>query len=226
MTAEVQRLPRRSRVQHRDLLVGEGSGRRRRDGGALGRGIVARDHHRPAPWVGPGEHRVAEGVAGPVHSGSLGVEDAEDAVVAGVGAQGRELRSHHRGHRLLLVDGGLQHDGQVGRLGYRPGEVAVVAAHRRARVSAHEGGSLQPSQPVGPQLLHRQPGQCLEPGHEDGAGVVGVAGGQAIRVGDCQGRPPGVSGQGDGARATLVRYAHIRKGRSANRSCRAVDGLP
>ena len=43
----------------------------------------------PPHGVRSGEHAVAQGVAGPVHAGALAVEDAQNAVVAGVGAQGQ-----------------------------------------------------------------------------------------------------------------------------------------
>ena len=216
VAAQVQCLAGRARIQHRYVHVGEGPGRRRRDGRALGLGVVARDHHRAAARVRSGEHAVAQGVAGPVHAGPLAVEDAQNAVVAGVGAQAGELGPHHRGGGLFLVDGGRQDDGEVGSLGDRLGDLGVVAAQGRTGVAADEGGGVQPRQPVGPKLFDRQPGQGLQAGHVDRAGVVGVAGRQAVGLGDCQGRPPGVSGRGDGAAATLVRRLPWRKRRPAH----------
>ena len=166
VAAQVQRLARRSGVEHGNVLVGEGARRRRRDGRTLGRGVVARDHHRPAAGVRAGENGVAECVGGAVHTRCLAVEDAENAVVARVGAKRGQLGSHHRGGGLLLVEGRSQHDGQVGGLLDRPAHVAVVAADGRARVAADEGGGVQPCEPVGPKLLDREPGQRLEARHE------------------------------------------------------------
>ena len=202
---EVQRLAGRPRVEHRDLLVGEGARGGRRDGRTLGCGVVARDHHGTAAGVRAGEHRVPQGVAGAVHPRPLAVEDADDAVVTRVGTQRGQLRSHHRGDGLLLVEGRGQHDGQVRRLLDGPGQVTVVAAHRRARVAADEGRGLQPRLSVGSQLFDREPGQRLKTRHEHRPGVVGVPGGQAVRVSDGQARPPGVSGRSGGAAPTLVR---------------------
>ncbi len=182
VAAEVEGLAGVTRVEHGDVHVGEHPGRRRRDRRGLGVRVVAHDRHRTAVGVGARVGGVPERIGGAIDTGPLAVPEADHAVVGGVGPGGRELAAHHRGGRVLLVDRRAQVDREVRGVGRRLAERAVEPTQGGARIARGDGGGPEPVDAVDPELLDREPGQCLETGHEHGARVLRVAVGQAVRV--------------------------------------------
>ena len=191
MAAQVERLGGGARIQHRDVQVGHGARRARRDGRALGGRVIAGDGHCAALWIRTRKHRVTQRICGTVHARGLAVPDTDDAVVAGVGACRGQLAAHDRSGGLLLVHGGRMDDRQISRCTRRRYR-SVVAAQRRAGISRHERSGAQSASTVGPQLLDRQPGQGLQPGHERHAVVVGIAPRQPVRLCEAHHDTPGV----------------------------------
>ena len=132
----------------------------------------------PPLRCGAGEHGVPDGVAGAVDAGALAVPDAEDAVVPAVVERGGQLAPHHRGGGELLVDAALVDHRQIGHRAQRPFDLFVEHADRRALVAAQEGGGVEPVAAIDPQLIDREPCDCLHAGQEDPALL------EAIPVGD------------------------------------------
>ena len=115
--AELEALLRGPGIQDGHVQVDERGVRRRRHRRRVACGIVTDEHQRSALWAGAGEHAVAQRVAGSVEPGRLAVPHADDALVPGVGAARRQLRSHHRRCAEFLVHRRLVDDGQVGHEG-------------------------------------------------------------------------------------------------------------
>ena len=122
------------------------------------------------PWLRrPGEHGVADRVAGAVEPRRLAVPDADDAVVALVAERVDELAAHHRGGGELLVEAGTDDDRQVGHGGRRGRRLLLERPDRRALVAGDERRRVQAEAPVDAQLVDGQAGDGLHAGEEDAA---------------------------------------------------------
>ena len=128
------------RVEGRHGEAREGHLRRARQGGGLGRRVVADECHRSPGRRGPDHVRVPQRVGGPVQAGRLAVPDAGDAVVPGVADAAGQLGAGHRRRRQLLVEARPVHDAVLAEQVAVAGELEVVAAERRALVAGHVGG--------------------------------------------------------------------------------------
>ena len=186
VAAQLQHIGRIAGVEHRYVQVGQHPCRGGRQGGRLGVGVVAGQHHHPAIRVGAGEHGMADGVGGPVDAGGFAVPDPDDAVVAGIGSGGGQLAAHYRSGRILLVHRRPQHNVGLPRFPNGSLQGRVEPAHRRTGIARRERRGVQPRRPVGSQLLQREPGHGLNAGEEDRSGIVGEAIGEpvtAVRLG-------------------------------------------
>ena len=115
--------------------------------------VVADDGDDAAVARGPGEHGVADGVAGAVEPWRLAVPHADDAVVALVAERVDELAAHHRGGGELLVEPGTDDDRQVRHGGRRGRRLLLERRDRRALVAGDERCRVQALPPVDAQLV-------------------------------------------------------------------------
>src|SRR4051812_12633958 len=92
-----------------------------------------------------GAHQVAmaDGVAGAVDAGALGVPDREHAVVTGLPVEPDLLRAGAGRGGEVLVDAGAMEDVMGVQMGPGPLELLVVGAERRAAVAGDEARGIE-----------------------------------------------------------------------------------
>ena len=164
--AEVQIFLHASRIEHRDAAGLEYVLALVREGGGLGRVVVARQHENAAvPGCARGV-RVLEDVAAAVDARSLAVPHREHAVVFRVRVQVDLLRAPDRGGRKVFVDARLEFDVMLVEELPRLPQRLVESADRRAAIPGNESGGVQARREIADPLQHRQAHQRLRAGHE------------------------------------------------------------
>ena len=145
-----------------------------REGGGLGRVVVARQHEHAAVLGRARGVRVLEDVAAAVDAGPLAVPHREHAVVFRVRVQVHLLRAPDRGGGKVFVDAWLEFDVMRVEELLRPPERLVESADRRAAIPGNESGGVQARCEIADALQHRQAHQRLRTGHEGAPGLQRV----------------------------------------------------
>ena len=110
---------------------------------------------------------VANGVAGAVDAGALGIPDREHAVVAALAFQADLLRARAGGGGQVLVDGGAVDDVVRVEMGSSALQLLVVGTERGAAIAGDEAGRVQSRGQIALALHQRQAHQGLNAGDED-----------------------------------------------------------
>ena len=165
-------------IVERDFRV---AGQRRR----LGHGIVAHQGEHAAVLAHSRVVRVLEGIARPVHAGSLAVPHAEHAVVLRAREEPHHLAAEHRGGAEVLVEPRREHH----VVGFEQLALTlqrlVEAAQGRPAVARDEGGGTEPAALVGPVLVERKPDQGLGARQIDAPRLLGEFRIQREALGRC-----------------------------------------
>ena len=167
-----QREPRAAQVEHfldiareedRHLGVVKRDFRRRRNGGRLGRGVIAGDGQNTAPPPHARQVGVLERIARPIDPGAFAVPDAEHAVVLRPRHQVGQLGAEDGGSAEVLVDARQEPDMMLLEDPLAGLEQEVEPAEGRPAVSGDQGRRLEPGLLVGLVLVDRKAHQSLDP---------------------------------------------------------------
>ena len=174
--AEVEDFLHARREEHRKAAGLEDVVALVRGGAALADVVVAGDGDHAAPGSGAGHVGVLEHVHAAVHAWALAIPDAEHAVelLLFLGRIAQHLRAPDGGGAEFLVHAGLEHDVVLGEVLAGGLQHLVIAAERRAAVTADEAGRVLAGELVALLLQHRQAYQGLHATHEGVALVQGV----------------------------------------------------
>ena len=164
---EVQHLLHVAGHQDRHQRIVERHLGARRDGGRLGRHIVAGQRQDAAVAPHAGEVGVLEGIAAAVDPRRLAVPDADHAVVLGLREQVGELAAHDHGRAGVFVDGGHEDDLMRAQQLQIALELQIEPGQRRAAVARDQPGGIEAQSPVGAELIQRQTHQRLHPREQD-----------------------------------------------------------
>ncbi len=163
---EVEVLLHVGRVEHRDHAGLEDVLGLVRQGGGLGRVVVAGEREHAAVFRGAGGVGVLEHVAAAIDARALAVPHAEYAVVLRAGEHADLLRAPHRGGGEVLVHARLEHDVVALEVLLRAPHRLVDAAQRRAAVARDVARGVQAGEHVALALQQHQAHQRLGAGEE------------------------------------------------------------
>src|SRR5258708_29972632 len=116
--------------------------RLRRDGGGFRAVVVAGETQNAAVFRRARGVAVAEHVAAAIDAGALAVPDTDDAVIIGALGEIELLRSPDRGGGEVFVHAGLEFDVVLIKVFSGGEKLLIVAAERRAAVTADETGGV------------------------------------------------------------------------------------
>ncbi len=162
------------RVQHRNAggdqhVLGLVCDRR-----GLGGVVVAGQQQHAAMGRGAGGVGVLEHIDRAVDARALAVPHREHAVALRTGEQVDLLRAPDRGGRQVFVQPGLEHHVAARQMGLGLPQRLVEPAQRRAAVTGHIAGGIEPGGAVARFLQHRQAHQRLGAAQIDAAFLHGV----------------------------------------------------
>ena len=158
-------------VQHRHRGRDEVMLALMRQGGRLA-GVVITGHRQHAAVA---SRAICIGVLQHIHAavnpGPLAIPQRKHAIVFCPRQQMRLLRPPHRGRRQVLVDPRLKVNVMRFKPRRRLPQRLVQRAHRRAAITGHKPGGVQPGLHIPPALQHRQPHQRLNAAHKSASRI-------------------------------------------------------
>ena len=169
MQAEVQQFLRVRRVQHRQAGGDEDLVREIGDGGRLGTVVIPRQRQHTTESTGAGAVGMAQHITAAVHSGTLAIPDAKDAVDTGAREAAYVLRTPDGGGCQIFVDGRSKDDIVLLENRFGLPQVHVVAPQRRATVTGNIAAGFLALGLIAQALLDRQAHQRLRARQKDPA---------------------------------------------------------